>query len=553
MNRSTIITAFFALVFLAGQCALAQSGYNLFQKGLIQERVKGDLDEAIKVYERIIVKFPNNRPIVAKALLHIGLCYEKMGKQEAQKAYQRLIEEYTDQHEPVAQARARLLKLGYATEQNPSAMSTRQVWAPALDTMGTPSPDGRHLSYVNWTKGNLAVHDLETGENRDLTNEGTWETPSQFCDVSIWSPDSSQIAYCWIDKGKGTDLRIVGLDGSEPRVLHSDPESGYAWPRAWSHDGKHILAIFCNRDAAKETGHIDKIALVSVADGSLRILKSLGNRRSRFMNFSPDDRYVVFDLETKEGSGTHDIHLLAIDGSQETPLVEHPANDGAPFWTPDGKRIVFVSDRSGSMGVWMLDVDDGSPKGTPSQVKEMGTHFGPMGFTRDGSLYYWLGTPAVDVYVATLDFEAGKVLAPPTKRSLRFEGSNFAPFWSPDGKYLAYASRRSALETYLLVIRSIESGQERDLSPKSLRMRGAHAQAAPRWSPDGRSILVAGEAEGVRGLHLVDVQKGDFTTIVQNELRTATSAPRWPVFSKDGKQIYYVRDRSWLIIWKLAG
>ena len=37
---------------------------------------------------------------------------------------------------------------------------TRQVWAPALDMMGTPSPDGRYLSYVNWTKGNLAVHDL---------------------------------------------------------------------------------------------------------------------------------------------------------------------------------------------------------------------------------------------------------------------------------------------------------------------------------------------------------------------------------------------------------
>jgi hypothetical protein len=62
MNRSTIIVAFCALVFLGGQCALAQSGYNLFQKGLVQERVKGDLDEAIKVYERIIVKFPNNRP-----------------------------------------------------------------------------------------------------------------------------------------------------------------------------------------------------------------------------------------------------------------------------------------------------------------------------------------------------------------------------------------------------------------------------------------------------------------------------------------------------------
>ena len=87
------------------------------------------------------------------------------------------------------------------------------------------------------------------------------------------------------------------------------------------------------------------------------------------MSFSPDDRYMVFDLETEENSQTHDIHLLAIDGEKETVLVKHRANDRRPLWTPDGKRIVFTSDRSGSKGLWMLDVVDGKPKGTPTQIK----------------------------------------------------------------------------------------------------------------------------------------------------------------------------------------
>ncbi len=67
---------------------------------------------------------------------------------------------------------AKHTKVSRISAAKPSAIVVRQVWAPALDTMGMPSPDGRYFSYVNWTKGNLAVHDLRFRENRDLTDEG---------------------------------------------------------------------------------------------------------------------------------------------------------------------------------------------------------------------------------------------------------------------------------------------------------------------------------------------------------------------------------------------
>jgi tetratricopeptide (TPR) repeat protein len=217
MNRSTIIAAFFALVFLGGQCALAQSGYNLFQKGLVQERVKGDLDEAIKVYERIIVKFPNNRPIVAKALLHIGLCYEKMGKQEAQKAYQRLIKEYTDQPAPVAQARARLAAL----RTDPSGMTFRRVWTYHglhVDIDGTVSPDGRYLPFEDLVTHDLVVRDLATGENRRLTHNKIPREQEHLGNELI-SPDSTQVAYSWWRKqDRSTDLRLSGSMVPDPAL-----------------------------------------------------------------------------------------------------------------------------------------------------------------------------------------------------------------------------------------------------------------------------------------------------------------------------------------------
>jgi Tol biopolymer transport system component len=558
MNRWRTV-AWIAVLTLGGLAAHAQAQVEnnhqaevLLQEARHRALVDGDLERAIELCKKIVAEHNGNRAVAAKALLQLGRCYEKLGRAEAQKAYQRLIEEYADQPETVSQARERLSKLGYATEQKPPVISTRQVWAPALDTMGTPSPDGRYLSYVNWNnKGNLALHDFKTGENRDLTNEGTWEKPSKFCDVSIWSPDSSQIAYCWIDGCVGTHLRTIGLDGSPPRVLHCDPKSGYAWPRAWSQDGKYIAAIFCNNDVVKAEEHIDKIALISVENGSMRILKTLGNRRSRFMNFSPDGRYIAYDVETEENSRIGDIHLLAVDGSQENSLVVHPANDGAPFWSPDGKQIVFMSDRSGTMALWILDVDNGKPEGNPRQIKEMGSQFGPMGLTPDGSLYYSLRKPELNVYVAELDFDACKVSSPPTKTSLSFEGTNYGQCWSPDGKRLAYASRRN-FDPPVLLIRSIETGQERELSFETVRVLPSWGRTAPRWSPDGDSILATGlNKRNMPGLYLVDIETGKPTTVAEYEREKEGGAPRWPAFSKDGKCIYYIRGDQTIVMHNL--
>jgi Tol biopolymer transport system component len=448
---------------------------------------------------------------------------------EAQKHYRQLINEYGDQPEPVAQARIRLSNLSAADDKAASAKSTRQVWAKAHDTHGRVSPDGRYLSYVNWKKGDLAVRDLETGKNRDLTDEGTYEEkPSQMAEESLWSPDGRQIAYSW-SIGKWYDLRIVGIDGSAPRVLcKADPGKRQNAPfsRDWSRDGKHILAKLVQGDE-------DHIVLVSVEDGSVRKLKSLGAQELGRMTLSPDGRYVVYSLKG-------DIHILATDGSLDAPLVEHPGLDFWPFWTPDGKRVLFSSDRSGSLAFWLLDVEQGRAKGAPTLIHEAQYSHRIMGFTQDGSFYYGIKNLNKDVYVATLDLEAGEVLSPPTKISLRFEGSNRAPVWSPDGKRLAYFSRRGIWGPDVLVVRSLETGQERDISLQGgLQPYLQLVFNLPQWSPDGRSILVGGRAKAGRGLFLIDVETGGVTMLGQR--KPGDEGYRaWPIFSRDGKTIYLV-------------
>jgi Tol biopolymer transport system component len=527
----------FALMLAVVASAHAQQSAGvLLQSGLYKEDVNGDLEAAIEIYERVLKEFPKDRPVAAKALLHIGLCYEKLGKEKAQKAYQRLVKEYADQPDAVAEARVRLAAM--ERDNGKSGVTVRQVWGPSRrptsDTSGAPSPDGRYLSFTNWNYGNLAVRDLATGECRDITDEGTWDGDNQEAGDSIWSPDGKKIAYAWRNEGHW-ELRIVGLDGSKPRILYRYKErTGHIKPCTWSQDGKNILTMFHKRLGPDQPKR--EIALVSVADGSVRVLKSF----ERFglggcMSLSPDGRCVAYANLVGE-RGNWDIFLLSTDGSgKEVVLVEHPATDGHPVWTPDGKAVVFCSDRSGSFDLWLVQVTDGKSVGEPQLVKKGTGLISPMGFTRKGALYYGFRGGSRDVYVVSVDQTTGKLLSGPAKAIKSFEGFNGPAAWSPDGKSLAYVSRRprpaSAIPRHTLVIRDMESGQERELYPK-VGLQGLH------WSPDGRSILL-----GWNGQRRIDVQTGDVTRLVQLDPadNAKIHATDW---SPDGNAVFYALRKA---------
>ena len=482
------------------------------------ELVDGDLKGAIAVYQRILGLPGVPRAVTARALLHLGECHEKLGHAEARKAYERLVREFADQEEEAGRARARLAALG----EGDGAIRVRQVWAgPDGDLFGAPTRDGRYLTFQDVSE-DLAVRDLSTGLKRRLTNKGPRSL--EFAMNSVPSPDGQEVAYAWYNKDGIYDLRIVGLDGSNPRVLYANADVEYLGPADWSPDGKSLLAVFLGRD--KKT----QIVLVAVRDGSVRVLKAFDQQAPAGGCFSPDGRFVAYHFPQGPSADEHDIFLLAVDGGRETPLVQHPANDVVFGWTPDGKGILFGSDRGGTMGAWWIRTADGKPSGVPELIKpDLGQDVEPLGFTRDGSYYYSVRTGMSDVSIAELDLVSGRVLVPPVLATQRFAGSNSGPDWSSDGRQLAFLSKRGpgAWGARAICVRDTESGEVRELASRLTRV------AWVRWSPDGRSLLAAASVDGGFPICRIDVQTGEFERVVPKALG-------WPaVWSPDGRAIFF--------------
>ncbi|MGB2845197.1 MAG: tetratricopeptide repeat protein [Candidatus Aminicenantaceae bacterium] len=531
MKKLSILTAVCILFSLSFASALPQSAHDLFQKGLAKERAEGNLEEAIQLYEKV-VKTAKDKALAAKAQLRIGFCFEKLGLKEAQKAFQKVIDNYPNQAEAVKTAReklALLLKAQAIVEKGEKELRIRKICSTPETGMGEISPDGQYLSFVDWGTGNLAILETATGKTRNLTKWGWSAKPSGYPQTSRWSPDSKQVVYQWLTEPNALELRIVGLDGSEPRTLYRIEEKNWIEPTDWSPDGKYILAkFFEGKDSCK-------LGLISVADGSVRIINTLEYFTPSLgigVHFSPDGRYIAYDFPKNGNSLKFDIFLMSSDGSNEVPLTTHPSHDSLLGWSPDGKAILFISKRTGTLDIWSTQVAEGKPQGTPQLVRRNIGSIEPRGITKQGSLYFNTPRMMYDIYTATLDPDTGKIIKPPAKFALPYEGNNYAPAWSPDGKFLAYVSNRD--RKYFFCIYSLETEKIRELTFK-------HNLTFPRWFPDGRSILVQATVGSGQGIHRIDTQTGEAALVINRGegefLQSAQVSP-------DGKSIFYIKEND---------
>ncbi len=530
MNKSMILTAIALGLLITLSPAeppaqQSQSAEVLLGAALHQEEVEGKLEAAIATYQKLLAAHPDNRALAAEAQFRIGMCFERLGRREAQKAYEEVLAKYADQPEFAAKARERLEALSAADAEGasgPLTMRSRMIeGAPGDTPMCTISPDGRYLAFTGPQTGDLVIKELQTGRLRRLTDEGTEGkedvTVSQSLGGATWSSDGERIAYTWnfFDMVvRRQELRVVGIDGGKPQII-ARFDGRQLGRCVWAPDEKSFVTTISPEDDSP------KIALITVADGSLRTLVDL--KREIWPTtkiFSPDGRTIAYDRLPDEASPERDIFLLSLETGQNIPLIQHPADDYLLGWTHDGRWLVFASDRTGALGLWVAEVTGTKIKGEPKMVKPGIDRILPVGMTREGALYYGVVRATEDVFIVDLDPATGKVSGPPIKAIEQYEGGNFTPSYSPDGKFLAYVSRRgnSPYPTNVgnaICVRSLDTGQERVFYREVWR-EGFRNIGITGWSPDGRSIMFAG-SDGVsrRGVFVLDPATGKIYTAVR--------------------------------------
>jgi len=486
------------------------------------ETVDGNLKCAIEQY-KAIAAFPDaGRATVASALLRMGQCYEKLGQVEARAAYERLVREFSDQSGIVAQARARLAALG--GPGIPGGLIQRRILNESLGGFGSLSSDGKFIYSIDWeNEGDIIQFEIASGQKSRIASRAGPEAKESPYEYAAFSRDRKQIAYDTYSKDAVPQLKIRNQDGSSLRTILSDKRYE-AHPLDWSPDSKSVLGFLELSDTPDEG--ID-LALISAADGALRVLKRIA---SSWMaaQFSPDGKFIAFSYMAEGNPPQSDLHIMAADARDEVVVAGHPAEDELIGWTPDGKSLVFLSNRSGTWDLWRVVITGGKPQGEPELLKkDFDRDAGVYGMAPNGSLYFTTDTASGRLYSGEVDLETGKMLVPPAPITTRYSDVKTQLLWSPDGKSLAYLSRPGQIRpgNNILTIRSAATGEERFLSP---RLRGVNQIS---WAPDSRAIIALGFTVTGYGIHRINVETSETTKLTKDGV--------FPRLCPDGRTLVY--------------
>jgi len=549
MKRTVIATLALAALFTL--TAVAQkAGTPEAQLGAIinQAEVEGEFDDAIPNYKKFLANNGKNRSLAAKAQYHLGVAYEKLGNAEARKAYEQVVRDYPN--EPVATDAKRRLA-GLADSSLPRLLAARPVCADACDSGSTSlrpsgrrplSADGRFMAFLIREPGGkslIGIRDMVTGQVTPLS-------ATQGAEPISLSPNGRRLVYKY--RTKDAQLLVISTEAdANPKTLVANSEL-YFVQGTWAPDGKSVLLT------AEKPDHTWQLVWVSVTDGTVNELKSLQWRLGPGARpaISPDGKYVAYaalpinpgkPLVTEEPKSIDQhIYVLAADGSAPEVEVVKGANiNESPVWMPDGRSLLFVSNRTNNFGLWSVALQNGKAAADPVLVKRDIGRITPIQMTQSGSYYYEMPDRSV-VSLRVDALNSGNLQFTSGSRKTII-GEN--PKWSPDGKHIAFyrSTKPSAAAFYsvldmlsmpdTLFVYSTETGDE---NRYDIPLTGKLRLGQKLWFHDGKAILQATYDDDKTALYRIDLKSGEVRQLAST-LKDYYSAVS---LSPDDKTIYAI-------------
>jgi Tol biopolymer transport system component/DNA-binding winged helix-turn-helix (wHTH) protein len=190
-----------------------------------------------------------------------------------------------------------------------------------------------------------------------------------------WSRDGLRLAYMRLRPLNPERTRIersfviLPVGSSDEQTLASSDTTSDA-PYDWSADGKWVMASTDRQSPGRRGIGLFPIAAAPHAETQLRVLTSHPEQNLYQARFSPDDRWVSFIAAKAVEAGISTIHVIPAAGGEWKQITEGKYFDDKPRWSPDGRKIYFVSNRTGYFNVWGIGFDpvSGEAIGQPFRV-----------------------------------------------------------------------------------------------------------------------------------------------------------------------------------------
>lgn len=438
------------------------------------------------------------------------------------------------------------------------------------------SPDGKEIvcsteSVVfapqsRATNSEIWIIDVASGAKRLLTREFRGAQP-------VWAPHGKRIAFWGIDITAQRDLYTIDAKGGKAKPVLKDPPQD--WNPIWSPDGKHLYfgsdrggtmnlwRIAIDESAGERRGQPEQIPLparfaahFSISQDGQKIVYSALEMASAIrrqtlgdpgsistvvsgsilifsFDLSPDGKWVAFS-----NSGLQeDLYVASIEGGELRQITNDPYRDRAPSWTPDGRQLLFYSNRADQRyEIWRINIDGSGLTRVTEKVAES----------------QWFPRMSPDgTQIITVDFDASQVFPVPVGGSVARKadiipsppGSPFrfiATGWSPDSKrvvgVLGDPVNREPAGGIAIY----------DLTTKRFTMVRKSGTRV-RWATDGHTLAIQDGDE----LFMTDLNTGQirrFPFPRHNVIVTKWNDPLWT----DGRVIYWDEQLNEADIWLLT-
>ncbi len=357
-----------------------------------------------------------------------------------------------------------------------TASYTRLTDQEGSESFPSLSPEGTFLLYVKSTNGNADIYLQRVGGGNavDLTRDSPVDDTQP-----AFSPDGQQIAFRSERDGGG--LFIMGATGESARRL---TDAGFN--PSWSPDGKEI-AFATEGVAGPQVRRTDsQLWVVDVATNRKR---SLGTGDAVQPSWSPHGRRIAYWGVPRGGARV--LWTIPAAGGEPVQLTMDEHVNWNPVWAADG-YLYFVSDRSGSMNVWRVAVDEdsGRPRGEPAPVTSSSLSIGLLSLSLDGRrIAYATDEDKANLERLRLDpaaLETSGDALPVTQGSRAVRTAAV----SPDGAWIAFDTYQPQEDLFL--IRPDGTGL-RQLTNDTFRDR------LPRWWSDGSRLVFYSDRGGGYG------------------------------------------------------